>query len=65
MSLNLNIKFSNNQKDFFVTLNQRVNAYFKTKQIERTANSEMVIKTIFMFSLYLVPYFFIDWWHNL
>ncbi len=57
MSINLNLKFSNHQKDFFVTLNQRVNAYFKNNKIERTANTEMVIKTIFMFSLYLVPYF--------
>jgi linoleoyl-CoA desaturase len=57
MSINLNLKFSSHQKDFFVTLNQRVNAYFKNNKIERTANTEMVIKTIFMFSLYLVPYF--------
>ena len=57
MSLNLNLKFANKQQDFFVTLNQRVNQYFKSNKIERTANSEMVIKTIFMFSLYLVPYF--------
>ncbi len=57
MSINLNLKFANKQQDFFVTLNQRVNNYFKTNKIERTANSEMVIKTIFMFSLYLVPYF--------
>lgn len=57
MSLNVNLKFSNHQKDFFVTLNQRVNLYFKNNKIERTANTEMVIKTIFMFSLYLLPYF--------
>lgn len=57
MSINLNLKFSSHQKDFFVTLNQRVNAYFKNNKIERTANTEMVIKTIFMFSLYLIPYF--------
>jgi linoleoyl-CoA desaturase len=57
MSLNVNLKFSNHQKDFFVTLNQRVSVYFKNNKIERTANTEMVIKTIFMFSLYLIPYF--------
>lgn len=54
-----NLKFANRQQDFFATLNQRVNAYFKTNKIERTANSEMVIKTIFMFSLYFIPYFLI------
>ncbi|MBL7859993.1 MAG: acyl-CoA desaturase [Cyclobacteriaceae bacterium] len=57
MSLNLNLKFANRQQEFFLTLNQRVNAYFKTNQLERTGNSEMVFKTIFMFSLYFIPYF--------
>jgi linoleoyl-CoA desaturase len=57
MSKYQNLKFSNQQQDFFVTLNQRVNNYFKTNKIERTANAEMVIKTIAMFSIYLIPYF--------
>ena len=56
---NTSLKFAVKQQDFFVTLSQRVNAYFKTNNIQRTANTEMVIKTIFMFSLYLVPYFLI------
>ncbi len=56
MSINLNLKFATKQQDFFITLNQRVNQYFKSRDIDRTANSEMVIKTIFMFSLYLIPY---------
>jgi linoleoyl-CoA desaturase len=50
------IRFSSAQADFFTTLNSRVNQYFKSNQISRNANAEMVIKTIFMFSLYLVPY---------
>lgn len=57
MSASQNLKFATNQKDFFVTLTQRVNGHFKTNNLERTANAEMVIKTIFMFSLYLIPYF--------
>ncbi|MFN7492555.1 MAG: fatty acid desaturase family protein [Cyclobacteriaceae bacterium] len=56
MALNLNLKFAAKQQDFFATLNQRVNAYFKTNNIDRTGNSEMVIKTIFMFALYFSPY---------
>lgn len=56
MSINLNLKFATKQQDFFVTLNQRVNHYFKSNHIERTANTEMVLKTIFMFSLYIIPY---------
>jgi linoleoyl-CoA desaturase len=54
--MNQNLKFAVNQQDFFVTLSQRVNAYFKTNKIERTANAEMVVKTIFMFSLYFIPF---------
>src|SRR5690606_2148813 len=38
------------------TLNKRVNEYFKTNGVSRTANNEMVIKTIVMFALYFVPY---------
>ncbi len=55
--MNLNLKFAPGRTDFFSTLTQRVNFYFKTNNIERTANREMVIKTVFMFSLFLIPYF--------
>lgn len=40
-------------------LNKRVNDYFKSHNIHRTGNAEMVIKTIVMFLLYLTPYAFI------
>lgn len=53
------LKFANNQQTFFVTLNKRVNDYFKTNNISRHANTEMKIKTVFMFSLYFIPYFLI------
>jgi linoleoyl-CoA desaturase len=51
------IKFGKNNQEFFITLNKRVNDYFTTNKINRTANAEMVVKTIFMFALYLLPYF--------
>lgn len=54
--MNKTLKFARGQADFFATLSQRVNAYFTSNNIQRTANTEMVIKTIFMFLLYLVPY---------
>lgn len=53
------LQFPKERPEFFSTLSQRVNSYFKTNNIERTANREMVIKTIFMFSLYFTPYFLI------
>jgi linoleoyl-CoA desaturase len=57
--MNLNVKFAPGNSDFFSTLSQRVNLYFKNNGIDRTANTEMIIKTIFMFSLYFIPYFFL------
>ena len=53
------IQFAKTRHEFFATLTQRVNQYFKTNKIERTANWHMVVKTVFMLSLYIVPYFMI------
>ncbi|NJN27452.1 MAG: acyl-CoA desaturase [Cyclobacteriaceae bacterium] len=51
--------FAATQRDFTSTLNMRVNEYFKLNNLKRHANGEMVFKTIFMFSLYLIPYLLI------
>ncbi len=51
-----NIVFGNNYRDFSLTLNKRVNGYFRANNLERHANLEMIIKTILMFSLYFIPY---------
>jgi linoleoyl-CoA desaturase len=48
--------FSKTRLDFTSTLNKRVNEHFKSGGISRHANTEMVVKTIFMFMLYFVPY---------
>lgn len=53
------IQFAKSRHEFFSTLTQRVNQYFKVNNIERTANVHMIVKTIFMFSLYLVPFILI------
>ncbi|HEY0656266.1 MAG TPA: acyl-CoA desaturase, partial [Chryseosolibacter sp.] len=45
--------------DFTSTLNKRVNDYFKSNNIAKHGNREMIVKTIFMFSLYLIPYILI------
>src|SRR5688572_17519406 len=50
------IKFSSTRNDFFATLNQRVNEYFKSNNISRYANWEMKVKTTCMFLMYLAPY---------
>lgn len=53
------LRFARGQADFFTTLTQRVNQYFTSNGIQRTANGEMVFKTFFMFALHFVPYFII------
>jgi len=67
--VNSTIKFSRKDpQKFFKTLNKRVNAYFNDNNIKKTGNWKLHIKTIFMFSLFLSPYFLIlfldisDWW---
>lgn len=52
------LRFSNQlNRDFTTLLNSRISNYFKESRTGRYANGEMVIKTVFMFLLYLIPYF--------
>lgn len=52
-----NITFSkDHNSEFYKVLRQRVNNYFKTKNITRHANATMVFKTIALLSLYLIPF---------
>lgn len=46
-------------QDFFKTLNARVNQYFKEKNIPKTGNWALHLKTAVMFTLFLAPYFLI------
>jgi len=50
------IKFATTQRNFVTVLNKRVNEYFKLKGVAKHGNREMIVKTIFMFVLYLLPY---------
>lgn len=50
-------KFSKELNDeFFGTLRGRVNNYFKSQKKSKYGNAEMVIKTLVMFSLFLIPF---------
>lgn len=42
--------------EFYRALNQRVNQYFSQNNISRFGNTQMVIKSIFMFAVYFVPF---------
>lgn len=46
-------------KDFSKTLTQRINSYFKDNNISKYANNKMLFKTIFMLSLYFMPFILI------
>src|SRR5688500_7840672 len=50
------IKFASSKADFFTTLNQRVNEHFKSRNISRHANTEMIIKTVVMCGTFLSLY---------
>ena len=51
------LKFSRKDPaNFFRTLNSRVNKYFRVNNIKRTGNWKVWLKTLIMFSLFLVPY---------
>lgn len=41
---------------FIDTVKTRVNDYFEKKNISKFANTEMVVKTIFMLALYFIPF---------
>lgn len=42
---------------FFRTLNSRVNDYFKEKNISKTGNWKLYLKTAILFAIFLTPYF--------
>lgn len=44
---------------FFRTLNSRVNNYFKENNLAKTGNWKIHLKTIILFTVFLVPYFLI------
>jgi linoleoyl-CoA desaturase len=51
------IKFSNeSNQEFIVELRKKVKDYFQNNGIDQTGNINMVLKSVFMFTLYLCPY---------
>ena len=52
------VKFAKgHNEEFYKVLKQRVADHFKTSNIARHGNLNMVLKSVFMISLYVVPYF--------
>ena len=65
------VQFDTQKTEFVKVLRKRVNQYFKERNISKNSNFNMVFKTIFMISIYFVPFFIIisgiidAWWVNL
>ena len=53
------LRFNNNNRNFYNELKRRVDLYFKENKVDRNGNLNMYLKTLFMFSAYLGPYFLI------
>ena len=53
----LKIKFTKDNSEFINELRAKVKEYFELNKLSKYGNTNLVIKSIFMFSLYLVPYF--------
>ena len=56
MSSHQSLTFARTRMDFSTTVQKRVNEYFKQNNIKRHGNSEMIWKSIVMFTLYFGPY---------
>lgn len=51
------IRYNLKERVFFQTLHGRVEQYFKSNQLKKTGGWRAIVKTIFMFTMYLTPYF--------
>jgi linoleoyl-CoA desaturase len=45
-----------NKADFMIELRKKADEYFEQNNISKYANAGMVVKTIFMLTLYIAPY---------
>lgn len=59
MSKDTVIRFNNANRQFYAELKKRVDNYFKENKLSKSGNLNMYLKTIFMFSAYIVPYLLI------
>jgi linoleoyl-CoA desaturase len=65
------VHFDTQKTEFVKVLRKRVNLYFKERNLSKNSNFNMVFKTIFMISIYFIPFSFIisgvveTWWVNL
>ncbi|MDZ7934148.1 MAG: acyl-CoA desaturase, partial [Emticicia sp.] len=54
------VKFLNKDKSlFFSVLRENIDAYFEANTLEKTGGTKLLVKAVFMLSLYLIPYAFL------
>jgi len=56
---NASIRFidpNTDKNQFFPSLRKEVDSYFKDRQLSKYSNSSMVVKTVVLFSLYILPF---------
>jgi linoleoyl-CoA desaturase len=51
------LRFNNANRQFYTEAKKRVDSYFKDNKISKNGNLNMYLKTAFMFTAYLTPYF--------
>ncbi|MFA5420080.1 MAG: fatty acid desaturase, partial [Bacteroidales bacterium] len=52
-----NIKFPNKKNPYFINeLREKVKAYFSSNQISTYGGMQMILKSVFMLSVYFIPY---------
>ena len=54
------VRFNNTNRDFQNELRKRVDSYFKDRQINKSGNLHLYLKTAVMFAAYLVPFLLIS-----
>jgi linoleoyl-CoA desaturase len=59
MSVTTLPKFNNSDRAFYSELRKRVDAYFKEKNLSKSGNMAIYIKTLVILGIYFVPYFLI------
>lgn len=53
------LRFNNSNRQFYTEAKKRIDSYFRDNKISKNGNLNMYIKTVFMFTAYLVPYLLI------
>ena len=69
--MNKSVQFETSKPEFVKVLRKRVNIYFKENNKSKNSNFSMHFKTVFMLSLFFVPFILLtinvvdSWWFHI